>query len=140
IQRDYILRLIQQVAQAVGLIFRLSQSGQQAEALEVVRQNVALVLGPDHALLERMDAASVVNFIGKFELDRVRLYAMLLTEEARVHERGGDPDLALRSRRRALELYAAASLAGARLDEADRERIGQVLAKVGLDDLDPRWR
>ena len=106
----------------------------------MVRQNVALVLGPDHALLERMDAASVVNFIGKFELDRVRLYAMLLTEEARVHERGGDPDLALRRRRRALELYAAASLAGARLDEADRERIGQVLAKVGLDDLDPRWR
>lgn len=140
IQRDYILRLIQQVAQAVALIFRLSESGQLSQALEVVRQNIALVLGPDHGLLERMDPASLVNFIGKFELDRVRLYAVLLAEEAAVHERGGDPDRAHRCRRRALEVYAAASLAGARLDGADRERIAQLLREVGGDAIDSRYR
>ena len=140
IERDYILRLIKQVVEAVAMILRLSQSGQYGAALEVVRQTIALVLGPDHALLERMDPASVVNFVGKFELDRVRLYAVLLAEEGAVHELRGDAARAHLCRRRALELYAAGSLAGARLDEVDRERIGLLLTKVDLDAIDSRYR
>jgi hypothetical protein len=140
IERDYILRLIKQVVEAVALILRLSRSGRFGAALEVVRQTIALVLGPDHALLERMDPASVVNFVGKFELDRVRLYAVLLAEEGAVHELRGDADRANRCRRRALELYAAGSLAGARLDEADRDRIVQLLVVVDGDAIDSRYR
>jgi hypothetical protein len=110
------------------------------QALEVVRQTIALVLGPDHALLERMEATSAVNFIGKFELDRVRLYAGLLAEEGAIHERRGDVNDAQRCRRHALELYAAGSLAGLRLDEADRERIALLRTQVDLDTIAPKYR
>jgi hypothetical protein len=140
VRRDFIERLIQQVAEAIGLALRLSRSGKSAEALDVVRRTVALVLGPDHALLERMEATSAVNFIGKFELDRVRLYAELLAEEATIHEQRGDQHPAQRCRRHALDLYAAGSLAGLRLDQPDRERITQLLTKVDVDSVDSRYR
>jgi hypothetical protein len=130
VRRDFIDRLIHQVAEAVGLVLRLSRTGDLDQALDVVRQTIAQVLGPDHALLERMEATSAVNFIGKFELDRIRLYAQLLAEEATIHELRGAADQAQRRRRHALDLYAAASPAGLRLDEADRERIAQLLTKV----------
>jgi hypothetical protein len=140
VRRDFIDRLIHQVADAVGLVLRLSRSGKSAEALDVVRQTVALVLGPDHALLERMEAASTVNFIGKFELDRVRLYAELLAEEATIHEQRGDLNPAQRCRRHALELYAAGSLAGLRLDQPDRERIALLLTRVDIESVNSRCR
>jgi hypothetical protein len=140
VRRDYIERLIQQVAEAVGLILRLSRSGRLSQALEVVRQTIAVVLGPDHALLERMEATSAVNFIGKFELDRVRLDAELLAEEATIHEQHGDLHPAQRCRRHALELYAAGSLAGLRLDQPARERIALLLTKVDLAGVSPRYR
>jgi hypothetical protein len=140
VRRDFIDRLIQQVAEAVGLVLRLSRSGRLDEALDAVRQTIALVLGPDHTLLERMEATSAVNFIGKFELDRVRLYAELLAEEATIHEQRGDVTQAQRSRRHAVELYAAGSLAGLRLDEADRERIALLRTKVDIASVDSRYR
>jgi hypothetical protein len=140
VRRDFIERLIRQVAEAVGLSLRLSRSGKPAEALDVVRQTIALVLGPDHALLERMEATSAVNFIGKFELDRVRLYAGLLAEEGTIHEQRGDLDQAHRRRRHALDLYAAGSLAGLRLDQPDREQIALLLTKVAIESVNSRYR
>jgi hypothetical protein len=140
VRRDFIERLIQQVAEAVGLVLGLSRSGKLTQALDVLHQTIALVLGPDHALLERMEATSAVNFIGKFELDRVRLYAGLRAEEGTIHERRGDVNDAQRCRRHALELYAAGSLAGLRLDEADREQIALLRTKVDLAGVSPRYR
>jgi len=140
VRRDFIERLIQQVAEAVGLVLGLSRSGKLTHALDVVHQTIALVLGPDHALLERMEATSAVDFIGKFELDRIRLYAGLLAEEGTIHERRGALNDAQRCRRHALELYAAGSLAGLRLDEADQERVALLRTKVDLDGLAPRYR
>jgi hypothetical protein len=84
-------------------------------------------------VLERLDASSAVELLGKYEMDRLRMYAALLGEEGAIHERRGKPERAELCYRRALELYAATSLAGARLNPADRERIALLQAKVAHD-------
>jgi hypothetical protein len=140
IQRDYIERLIQQVAEAVGLVLGLIRSGKFDQALQLVDATTEKVLGPHRSLLERLEATSAVELIGRFELDRLRLYAALLGEKGAIHELRGDAAAAQACYRHALELYAASSAAGARLMDADLDRIAQLSASVDLESLDPRYR
>ena len=140
IQRDYIERMIQQVAQALAMMLRLRNQGELGEALRSAQETEALVLGPEHQLLARMEATTLVELIGRSEVGRVRLYAALVAEEGATYEMAGDGERAVRRFVRALELFAAASLAGARLDEGDRERIAGLAGKVDVAGLDPRYR
>jgi hypothetical protein len=106
----------------------------------VVDRTRDVVLGPMRPVLERVDAATSVDLVGRFELDRLRMYAVLLGEEGAIHERRGKPARAEQCHRHALELYAAISLAGARLHAADRERIALFLPEVEAGSIDDRYR
>jgi hypothetical protein len=140
IKRDYVERLIGQVVQALALMLRLRQAGDFGAALQVVDETASRVLGPDHALLTRMEASSMVDMIGRYELERVRLYAVLVDEEGDIHADAGEAGLAEARYRRALELFAALGLAGMRLDEQDRVRIARLAEKVDLRSIDGRYR
>ena len=130
VQRDYIERQIELVAQAIAQIADLVRSGQFDPALMIVRKTSELVLGPLQPVLERLDAASAVELFGAFESDRIRMYAALLGEEGTIHELRGQADRAQQCYGRALELYTALSNAGARLNPADWERIELLQPKV----------
>ena len=106
----------------------------------MVQRTSELVLGPLQRVLERLDAASAVEMVGKLELDRIRVYAALLGEEGAIHEAGGRAARAQDCFRRALELYAAISLAGAKLKTADWERIVLLHSKVASDQVEIRYR
>jgi GAF domain-containing protein len=140
IQRDYIERLIQQVVQALALMLRLREAADFGPALQVAQEAAERVLGPDHALLARLDASSMVRLVGEAELERVRLYAVLVGEEGAIHEDQGQVDLARWRYLRALELYGALSLAGFRLRDGDRERIAGLCSKVDPRLIDERYR
>jgi hypothetical protein len=133
VQRDYIERMIEQAAQAFAQILELVRAGDLDLAMILVLRTRDLVLGPMGPVLERVDAASAVQLVGKYEMDRLRMYAALLGEEGAIHERRGKPARAEPCYRRALELYAATSLAGARLNPADQERIALLQAKLAHD-------
>ena len=139
VQRDYIERLIEQVAQAIGQIMELIRAGEFDPALILVNRTRDLVLGPLSPVLERLDAASTVDLVGKHELDRVRMYAALLSEEGAIHELRSHAARAQQCYRHALELYAATSLAGGRLMTSDRERIVLLQPKVKTGDIDSRY-
>lgn len=130
IRRDYIERLIERVAQALAQIARLVATGQFDPALELVRRTSAEVLGPMGPLLERLDPASAADLAGRFEIDRIRLYAALICEEGAIHEARGAADHAERCYRRGLAMYDAAARSGARLLPADDERIATVSGKL----------
>jgi hypothetical protein len=140
IQRDYIERLIQQVVQALALMLRLRKAGDFGPALQVVDETARRALGPDHDLLARMEASSLVRLIGEFQLERVRLYAIVVSEEGEIRDDQGESAIAENRYRRALELYAALSLTGGRLDEGDRERIDRLSRKVDMRSIDQRYR
>jgi hypothetical protein len=140
VQRDYIERVIEEAAWAIGQILQLVRAGDLDPALIVVHKTRDLVLGPMRPVLERVDAASAVNLVGKYELDPLRAYAALLGEEGAIHELRGKPEKAELCYRHALELYAATSLAGARLQAADWERIALLEPKVEAGNIDERYR
>ena len=130
VQRDYLVRMIEQVAAAVAEIAALIHDGEFDLALIVVRKTSDLVLGNLLPVLERLDATSVVDLIGKYDLDRVRMYAALLAEEGTIRERRGETPRAQYCFSRALDLYDAISESGARLRTADWERIDTLRPKV----------
>ena len=115
VQRDYIERMIVQFAQAIGAIVAAVRAGDFDLALITVRRTSDLVVGNLGRVLERLDAASVVEFVGKFDLDRVRMYAALLAEEGTIRDLRGQSERAQYCFNRSLELYAAISLSGVRL-------------------------
>ena len=140
VQRDYIERMIEQAAQAIAQVLQLVRTGDLDPAMIVILKTRDLVLGPMRPVLERVDGATAVDLVGKYELDRLRMFAALLGEEGAIHELHGKPARAEHCYRHALELYAAAALAGARLQAADWERIVLLEPKVEPGTIDSRYR
>ena len=130
VQRDYLVRMIEQCAQAIGEIVALVRAGEFDLALIVVRRTHDLVLGNLGPVFERLDAASVVDLIGKHDLDRVRMYAALLSEEGTIRDLRGEAPRAQYCFSRALDLYNAIATSGGRLQDADWERIEMLRPKV----------
>jgi hypothetical protein len=140
IQRDYIERLIEQCAEALRRAVRLRGARELDPALRTVREAADQVLGPLRPLLERMEASSAVAVVGPAQVDRVRLYAALLGEEALIHAAGGNSASAYLCARRALELFAAVSRAGGVLVGADRARIAVLATMVDVHELDADYQ
>jgi hypothetical protein len=130
VQRDYLMRMIEQCAAAIAEIAALIRAGEFDLALIVVRKTSDLVLGNLGPVFERLDAASVVDLIGKHDLDRVRMYAALLAEEGTIRELRGETARSQYCFSRALDLYDAISLSCAQLKTADWERMDLLRPKI----------
>ena len=130
VQRDYLMRMIEQCTQAIAEIASLILAGEFDLALILVRKTSDLVVGNLGPVFERLDAASVVDLIGRHDLDRVRMYAAVLAEEGTIRELRGETARARYCFARALDLYEAISQSGAQLRAADLERIDLLRPKV----------
>ena len=130
VERDYIMRMVEQTAQAIAEITALIVAGDFDLALIVVRRTSDSVLGNLGPVLERLDANSVVELVGKLDLDRVRIYAALLAEEGSIRELKGQMPRARYCFSRALDLYEAIGRSGAQLRTADWERIDMLRPKL----------
>lgn len=130
VQRDYLMRIVEQCVAAMAEIAALIRAGDFDLALIVVRKTSDLVLGNLRPMFERLDAASLVELIGKYDLDRVRIYAALLAEEGTIREQSGQMPRARYCFGRALDLYDAISRSGSLLSTADWERIDMLRPKV----------
>lgn len=131
IRRDYIERLIEQAIQGLAQAVALIRRGELDPGLIVIDRTVELVLESLRGPFERLDARSAVALLGQAELDRARLYAALLYEQAAVHEFKGSEALAAFLYRRSLDFYEAAQAAGCRLLEADFERLTELRVRLG---------
>ena len=130
VQRDYLMRIFEQCAAAIAEIAALIRAGEFDLALIVVRKTSDLVVGNLGPVFERLDAASVVDLVGKYDLDRVRMYAALLAEEGTIRELRGEASRAKFCFGHALDLYNAISQSGAQLRTADWERMDALRPKV----------
>src|SRR5205807_510086 len=107
IRKDYIERLIERAAHVLAEVARMVRLGEFEPALALIRRTSAEVLGPMGPLLERLDARSAAELAGRYEIDRIRIYAALTCEEGAVHQARGDAAKAEACFRRGLELYQA---------------------------------
>ena len=136
-RRDYILRLIEQLAEMLGRIVGLRKSGKLEEAEKMVRAVGDGLLGSSRTMIDSVDSSTAANLLGSRE--KIAAYAALTVEEAEIAEARGQTSKAAGRRRRALELYLEASRLGA-LDAHAQANVGVLRTRVGSEKLDVRYR
>lgn len=125
VRRDYIERMIEQLAQALAtLLFKKKPPDEVKETLAEVTQRL---LGMEYRVLVSVDAQSAASLLG--EPLKIEILARLIEAEAETLD-DSDPDLALTRRFRALDLLRiAAGLPGTHHPEAER-RLGDLAARL----------
>jgi hypothetical protein len=106
IQRDYILRLIESLAQAIARVVALRKAGQAKEAEVELERAAGSLLGVDLRLLEAIGPGPIAAQLGHPE--KVEALARLVEERAELERSRGDEVAAARWAARAAGLRAAA--------------------------------
>jgi hypothetical protein len=129
VERDYILRAIEELGQAIARVVALVADQKLDLALSAIDEAERALLGLDLGKLETADATTVSLLL--HNPDRVRGWARLLAERASVLGMRGDAEPARRVARRSRALYAAAERRGAALSATDREAVERMAALDG---------
>ena len=103
-ERDYLMRAVQQVAQALARVLGLRQQNKQEEADRELDELYRGLVPFDRELLDVLDAQTLATMIR--DPERIRAVCQLLAFEADEAERRGEPARAERGRRRAAALLA----------------------------------
>ena len=107
-KKDYILRMIQEIARMIAALVGLKREGRYDEALAEARTATGKLLGPLGDLAPRLDSVTAAHMVA--DPDVLAAWAELVAEEADVHRlMGNDPAFRAGSRR-ALELALEAHL------------------------------
>lgn len=133
-RRDYILRMIEDLAQAIARVAGARAAGRLDEAALLLRETANGLFGPLYSMIEQLDAAGAATLLRDHQ--KVLAYAALVAEQAAIDEaRGRRPGY-----RRALELYLEAILMGATVDDRMRDAVMPLLSRVSEARLSDRYR
>ncbi len=121
LKRDYILRLVEQLAQALTRILALRAKGDLPAAIRELEGAAGGIAGMDLRMAAAVDTGTVARHLA----DPVRMAALarLMHERAGLASDQGDAAGERTWRARAVELWRAAEAAGAELDEVAREAL-----------------
>ena len=115
-QRDLVLRWIEQLGRLVARLVGLGGKAELGAARDQVAEATINLLGPLSVLVPRLETSSAAELLA--DPDRIFGYAQLLDLDGAISEAMGEKDAATESRRRAVEF---ASEAIARLTEPRKE-------------------
>ena len=121
LKRDYILRIVEQLAQAITRILALRAKGDLPAAIREVEGAAGGIAGMDLRMAGAVDTATVARHLA----DPVRMAALarLMHERASLAGDQGDAAGERSWRARSVELWRAAEAAGWVLDEVAREAV-----------------
>ena len=137
-ERDYILRLIQLLAQAVARIFGLKRAGKLDEALEAVSLTVDEIFGTLRITLDAIDPQTAAMLLADHE--RLKAYALLTAEEASILELMGNAARAKGGYIRALLLYLEMAIREEKPHEDVSAAIAHLRHAVDESKLPQRYR
>lgn len=138
LERDYVLRLIQLLAQAVARIFGLKRAGKLDEALEAVGLTLDEIFGTLRITLDAIDPQTAAMLLA--DQERLEAYALLTGEEASILELMGDAARAQTGYLRALSLYLEMAIRPEKLSEDAAAAIAGLRGKVDENTLPQRYR
>ena len=133
LQRDLILRLVQDMARLLARALGLRKQGLTEQAVREVEAGAASLLGLELGVVAAVDAATIARQLG--QPARMAALARLVSLRADLADDTGDLAAAL-WRRRAVELWLEAAAAGELLDDDALRHV----AVHPRDDLGPRQR
>jgi hypothetical protein len=129
VQRDLVLRWIEQLGRLVARLVGLGGKAELATARDQVTEATINLLGPLSLLVPRLETASAAELLA--DPDRIFGYAQLLDLDGAISEAIGEKDAAADSRRRAVEF---AREAVTRATEPRREWELWIAGRVGSSD------
>lgn len=138
IERDYIMRLVQQLAAVAARILRLRELEKYDQAQQELEQAYGELLGLNHELLLSLDAATAARLLAHEE--KIKIAAKLMHEEGALLEHQGRFDLAHTRRQRALELYLEALALAGYSEEKDGTMLASLCRRIDMADLTERYQ
>jgi hypothetical protein len=117
IRKDYIERLIEQLAAAFAAILKARREQRTEDARQLIRDTALSALGMEYSVLTMADAASTARLLG--HPSRVVGLARLVAEEGELLQEQGEAARAALRWRLALELFGEAGKMGATLKGED---------------------
>jgi tetratricopeptide (TPR) repeat protein len=106
IERDYIMRMIAQLAAVLARILGAKNAQDYTQALQLVQDAYGEIFGLQRELVEQMDAATLALLLGEGE--KIKGLASLLREEGDVLLLQGQPTKGYEKYEKALALYQEA--------------------------------
>ena len=126
-QRDLVLRWIEQLGRLVARLVGLGGKAELGAARDQVAEASINLLGPLSLLVPRLETSSAAELLA--DPDRIFGYAQLLDLDGTISEGMGEKDAATESRRRALE-FAREAVTRSSEPRPDWER--WITERVGL--------
>ncbi|NUO82641.1 hypothetical protein HUU05_21425 [candidate division KSB1 bacterium] len=127
VERDYIMRLVQQLAAALTRIFKLKEQEKYEQALDETGSAFNELLGMSPELMAAFDSATLAQLLGHHQ--RVKTAAALFRAEGELYQRKGEEAVAQARYQRAFELYLEAAQMQEQSDAECVEAI-RLLAKL----------
>ncbi|SDG47456.1 hypothetical protein SAMN04488542_1464 [Fontibacillus panacisegetis] len=115
LRRDYLVRMIEEMAEVIGKVFDLKQQRKTVEALWTLDELFQRQFRFNSALLGSLSAKDIVDLFRNGELieaDKLQSLARLLKEEGDVYLLSGQSDEGTVRHMKALHLYLVAGLNG----------------------------
>lgn len=128
VRKDYIERLIEQLAEALAALLALRRDRKHEAAQALIRESSLSLLGMEYSVLTSMDARSVAQLLGHPE--KIKALAGLIAEEAELLRQRGDEAGALARFERALALRLEARPLQRHPDPAGEEAIRALEASL----------
>lgn len=135
-REDYLIRLIQQLVDAIARIAGLNRRGEHDRALAEAEQAWGKLLDAPPDLIDAVDTATLAGMLR--DPEKMRAAAQLLHEEGRALAGKGDPLHAAVRYRRAMELILEARVIEP--SDEDEAMLAELSRVVPAGTLDPRYR
>ncbi|MGH7493745.1 MAG: hypothetical protein ACREOO_15310 [bacterium] len=138
IERDYIMRMMQQLGAAVARLLKLKEQEEYEQALQEVEKAYGELLGLNPEIVPMFDAATLAPLLG--HPDKMKVIATLFFEQAELHRLQRESEKAHGHYRRALEMFIEALLAQSEADPGCREKVQMLLEIVDPQLLAARYQ
>lgn len=136
IERDYLMRLVQQLAAALARIFKLKEQEQYDLALLETDKAFTELLGMNREVLVAFDSAMLARLLGHHE--RIKTAAALFQAEGEIQQRCANAEQARASFQRALELYCEAAMLQTKAEQECIRAITALTALLPRESIPPK--
>jgi len=139
IRRDYLIRLIEQFAEALSKLLKLKKGGNYEEALSLIGQTYEELLGFDSLFINSFntdDLISIIAIDGVPDVNKCIIIATLLKEEGEIYEAQDQADISNQRYLKSLDIFLRGFLSEEEIMLNDYSYdLEKIVDKIGKENL-----
>lgn len=139
IRRDYLVRLIEQFAEALSKLLKLKESKNYEKALSLIGQTYEELLGFDSLFINSFgteDLISMISIDGVPDVNKCIIIATLLKEEGEVYGAQDQKDISRMRYLKSLDIFLRGLLSeGEIMLDYDSYELEKIVGKIGKENL-----